>query len=239
MCDVYRFQCNKAEDHDFVSRLTKIATKQRHYFYEIYPWNARCKENWQMFIAMKEDTDPRTRGGITICAWCSVRYEELERRTGERIKAAYIVEVSVRRKKEEGAVDENYKGMGITLLNKIIEYSQKHGTAMIYLVPSNESVKGLYKSSPSLQMSEVENTSYLVKSLTESVSLEQMREIITLKRENEIAEEQEIYEEGLRELPTKIREKFIEMVDAAKMNLDDKIALLGEQLIMLDEGGGV
>jgi hypothetical protein len=66
-----------------------------------------------------------------------------------------------------------------------------------------------------------------------------MREIITLKRENEIAEEQEIYEEGLRELPTKIREKFIEMVDAAKMNLDDKIALLGEQLIMLDEGGGV
>jgi hypothetical protein len=28
------------------------------------------------------------------------------------------------------------------------------------------------------------------------------------------------------------------MVDAAKMNLDDKIALLEEQLIMLDEGGG-
>jgi hypothetical protein len=87
-------------------------------------------------------------------------------------------------------------------------------------------------------MSEVENTSYLVKRLTDSISLEQMREIITLKRENEIAEEQEIYEEGLRELPTKIREKFIEMVDAAKMNLDDKIALLEEQLIMLDEGGG-
>ena len=234
-CSVYHFQCNRAEDNEYVSRITKIATKQRHYFYEIYPWKTRCKENWHMFIAMKEDTDPRTRGGITICAWCSVRYEELETRTGERIKAAYIVEVSVRRKREEGAVDENYKGMGIMLLNRIIEHSRAKGITMVYLVPSNEVVKGLYKSSPSLQMSEVENTSYLVKSISNELSIPQMREIITMKREKEREQEEQIYKEGIEELPIRIREKFIKMVDTKKMELDDKIALLGEIQIMLEE----
>lgn len=246
MCDVYHFQCNRAEDSDYVSRLTKIAMKQRHYFYEIFPWKAKCKENWHMFIAMNSgaETSPRSRrrGGITICAWCSVRFEELETRTGERIKAAYIVEVSVRRKREEGAVDENYKGMGIMLLNKIIEYSRTKGILMIYLVPSNESVKGLYKSTPSLQMSEVENTSYLVKSLStntdadaDAVSLPLMREIITLKREKEREQEEQIYKTGLGELPTRIRDKFIEMIDTETMELDDKIAILGEVQIMVEE----
>lgn len=245
-CDVYHFQCNRAEDHDFVSRLTKIATKQQHYFYEVFPWKARCKENWHMFIAMNSGTEllsprSRRRGGITICAWCSVKYEELETRTGERIKAAYIVEVSVRRKREHGAVDNNYKGMGIMLLNKIMEYSRTKGISMIYLVPSNEAVKGLYQSSPSLQMSEVENTSYLVKSLStdrdaDAVSLPLMREIITLKREKEREQEEQIYKERLEELPPRIRAKFIEMLDTeTMMDLDDKIALLWEVQIMVDE----
>lgn len=243
-CDVYHFQCNRAEDNDFVSRLTKIATKQRHYFYEIFPWKAKCKENWHMFIAMNSGAElsPRTRrrGGIVICAWCSVRYEELETRTGERIKAAYIVEVSVRRKREHGAVDDNYKGMGIMLLNKIMDYSRTKGISMMYLVPSNESVKGLYKSSPSLQMSEVENTSYLVKSLSrdtdaDAVSLPLMREIITLKREKEREQEEQLYKAGLEELPTRIRDKFIEMIDTETMELDDKIAILGEVQIMIEE----
>jgi hypothetical protein len=195
-----------------------------------------------MFVAMSSGTElsprSRRRGGITICAWCSVRYEELESRTGERIKAAYIVEVSVRRKREHGAVDDNYKGMGIMLLNKIMDYSRTKGISMIYLVPSNESVKRLYTSSPSLQMSEVENTSYLVKSLTtesDAVSLPLMREIIKLKREKEREQEEQIYKDILDELPIRIRNKFIEMIDTDKMELDDKMALLAEVKIMVDE----
>lgn len=236
-CEVYHFECDKAEDNELVRRITKVAVKQRRYFYEIYPWKTRCKERWHMYIAMRKDD--RT-GEIVICAWCSVRNEELEKEDGERKKAGYIVEVSVRRKKEDGGVDEKYKGMGIELLRKIFEYSKERGVRMMYLVPSNEVVKGLYMSS--LGMSEVEGTSYLVKSTSSSSSssedaesIETMREIIRVKRRKEIEKEEELYEEGLRELSERIRARFIEKVDERNMSLDDKTALLGEIAMMVDD----
>ena len=62
-----------------------------------------------------------------------------------------------------------------------------------------------------------------------------MREIITLKREKECEQEEQIYKAGLDELPIRIRDKFIEMIDTDKMELDDKMALLSEVQIMVDE----
>jgi hypothetical protein len=62
-----------------------------------------------------------------------------------------------------------------------------------------------------------------------------MREIITLKREKECEQEEQIYKAGLDELPIRIRDKLIEMIDTDKMELDDKMALLSEVQIMVDE----
>jgi len=62
-----------------------------------------------------------------------------------------------------------------------------------------------------------------------------MREIITLKREKECEQEEQIYKAGLDELPIRISDKFIEMIDTDKMELDDKMALLAEVQIMVDE----
>lgn len=143
------------------------------------------------------------------------------------------MEVSVRRKKETGKVDEDYKGMGISLLREIIEYTRSHGVSMIYLVPSNEAVKEVYISR--LGMSEVPETSYLVKSISEDVSIQRMNDIITQKRNKEIEQESEMYEEGLRDLNENIRERFVKKVESLKMSLDDKIAVLGEIVTMIDD----
>lgn len=181
-----------------------------------------------MFIALRVDEITQK---IIICAWCSVRYEELprpERDSG--IKTAYIVEVSVRRKKKTGEVDEDYKGMGIKILKEIMERSE---VSMVYLVPSNEAVKNLYMSR--LGMSEVPNTSYLVKSMSPDVTIQVMNEIITLKRQREIEQETQIYNQGLQELDETIRQVFIQKVDALQMELDDKIAVLGEIAMMMEE----
>ena len=230
-CGVYHFDCNVPVQHELITRFTNIATKQRHFFYEIFPWKAKCKQNWHMFIALRQD--PRTQN-IVICAWCSVRYQELPNPAdGMMHKTAYIVEVSVRRKKAEGTVDDNYRGMGIELLKKIIEYSRTQGVSMLYLVPSNEYVKRLYMSE--LGMSEVPDTSYLVKGLTDAVTVPMMNGIIGLKRLTEIAEETRLFAEELRRLPADIRKLFIEKTDAMELSLDDKIAILGEIAIMLEE----
>jgi hypothetical protein len=146
-------------------------------------------------------------------------------------KTAYIVEISVRRKKAEGMVDENYRGMGIELLKNIIEYSRTQHVSMLYLVPSNEHVKQLYMSS--LNMSEVHATSYLVKSLSDAVTVPIMIDIIGLKRSNEIAEEARLFEEELLILPDNIQALFTKKTES--MQLDDKIAILGEIAIMIDE----
>lgn len=225
-CGVYHFDCEKMQDEEYIRRLAKIATNQRKYFYEIFPWKMRCKERWKMFIALRMNETTRN---VIICGWCSVRYEELSR----DVKAAYIVEVSVRRKKETGKVDEDYKGMGISLLREIIEYTRSHGVSMIYLVPSNEAVKEVYISR--LGMSEVPETSYLVKSISEEVSIQRMNDIITHKRNKEIEQESEMYEEGLRDLNENIRERFVKKVESLKMSLDDKIAVLGEIVTMIDD----
>lgn len=230
---MYHFDCNVPVQHELITRFTNIATKQRHFFYEIFPWKAKCKQNWHMFIALRQD--PRTQN-IVICAWCSVRYQELPNPAdGAMHKTAYIVEVSVRRKKAEGTVDENYRGMGIELLKKIIEYSRTQGVSMLYLVPSNEYVKRLYMSGDGLNMSEVPDTSYLVKGLTDAVTVPMMNGIIGLKRLTEIAEETRLFAEELRRLPADIRKLFIEKTDAMELSLDDKIAILGEIAIMLEE----
>ena len=232
-CGVYHFDCNVPVQHELITRFTNIATKQRHFFYEIFPWKAKCKQNWHMFISLRQD--PRTQN-IVICAWCSVRYQELPNPAdGAMHKTAYIVEVSVRRKKAEGTVDENYRGMGIELLKKIIEYSRTQGVSMLYLVPSNEYVKRLYMSGDGLNMSEVPDTSYLVKGLTDAVTVPMMNGIIGLKRLTEIAEETRLFAEELRRLPADIRKLFIEKTDAMELSLDDKIAILGEIAIMLEE----
>jgi hypothetical protein len=102
---------------------------------------------------------------------------------------------------------------------------------MLYLVPSNDAVKGLYMAS--LNMSEVPGTSYLVKSLSDAVPVPTMIEIIGLKRTNEIAEETMLYKESLSALPVHIRAIFTKKTES--MGLDDKIAVLGEIAIMLDE----
>lgn len=182
-----------------------------------------------MFIALRQD--PRTQD-LVICAWCSVRFQNLPSADGSMHQTAYIVEVSVRRKKTEGAVDESYRGMGIKLLQKIIEHSQTQGVVMLYLVPSNEAVKGLYMSS--LKMSEVPGTSYLVKSLTDATTVSRMVDIIQTKRAAEVGEETRLFEASLRALPDNIRKLFIEKTDS--MQLDDKIAILGEIELMLEEG---
>ena len=232
-CDVYHFDCNVPVHNELITRFTNIATKQRHFFYEIFPWKTKCKKNWQMFIALR--TDPRTQN-IVICAWCSVRYQDFPNPAdGVMHKTAYIVEVSVRRKKAEGTVDENYRGMGIELLKKIIEYSRTQGVSMLYLVPSNEHVKRLYMSGDGLNMSEVPGTSYLVKSLSDAVTVPMMNGIIGLKRLTEIAEETRLFAEELSRLPDDIRKLFIEKTDAMELNLDDKIAILGEIAIMIEE----
>lgn len=233
-CDVYELDCEKEEEE--VRRIRKVAEKQRGYFYEIYPWKSRCKEGWKMYIAMRRD---ERSGELVICAWCSVRTEELEKGDGERINAGYIVEVSVRRKKKDGGVDEKYKGMGIELLKKIMERSKERGIRMMYLVPSNAIVKGVYMSS--LGMSEVEGTSYLVKSVSSSSSsedaesIETMREIIRQKRRKEIEQEEEQYEEGLRELSERVRARLKEKVEEREMSLDDRTALLVEIAMMEDD----
>ena len=231
-CGVYHFDCNVPVQNELITRFTKIATKQRGFFYEIFPWKAKCKNNWQMFIALRQDH--RTQN-IVICAWCSVRFQDLlNPADGVMHKTAYIVEVSVRRKKSEGTVDENYRGMGIELLKKIIEYSRdSQNVSMLYLVPSNEYVKQLYMMGDGLNMSEVPGTSYLVKSLSGAVSVQTMNEIIGHKRSTEIAEEIELFEEELHKLPEDIRERFTKKTES--MQLDDKIAVLGEIAIMMDE----
>ena len=232
-CGVYHFDCNVPVHHELITRFTNIATKQRHFFYEIFPWKTKCKKNWQMFIALR--TDPRTQN-IVICAWCSVRYQDFPNPAdGVMHKTAYIVEVSVRRKKAEGTVDENYRGMGIELLKKIIEYSRTQGVSMLYLVPSNEHVKRLYMSGDGLNMSEVPGTSYLVKSLSDAVTVPMMNGIIGLKRLTEIAEETRIFAEELSRLPDDIRTRFTQKTDAMRLNLDDKIAILGDIAIMIEE----
>jgi len=227
-CGVYHFDCNVPAQNELITRFTKIATKQRGFFYEIFPWKSKCKDNWHMFIALRQDV--RTQN-LVICAWCSVRYQDLPSADGVMHKTAYIVEVSVRRKKLEGMVDENYRGMGIKLLNEIIEYSKARHVSMLYLVPSNDAVKGLYMAS--LNMSEVPGTSYLVKSLSDAVPVPTMIEVIGLKRTNEIAEETMLYKESLSALPVHIREFFTKNTES--MELDDKIAVLGEIAIMLDK----
>lgn len=227
-CGIYCFDCERMEENEYVTRIAKIAKSQKDYFYEIFPWKMKCKERWKMFIALRVD---ETTQKIIICAWCSVRYEELprpERDSG--IKTAYIVEVSVRRKKKTGEVDEDYKGMGIKILKEIMERSE---VSMVYLVPSNEAVKNLYMSR--LGMSEVPNTSYLVKSMSPDVTIPVMNEIITLKRQREIEQETQIYNQGLQELDETIRQVFIQKVDALQMELDDKIAVLGEIAMMMEE----
>ena len=228
-CGVYHFDCNNQMHKGLIERFTKIATKQRHFFYEIFPWKSKCKDNWHMFIAVRQDSQTQD---LVICAWCSVRFQDLPATDGTMHKTAYIVEVSVRRKKTEGAVDESYRGMGIKLLQKIIEYSNRHGVSMLYLVPSNETVKGLYMSS--LQMSEVPETSYLVKGLSDSITVPMMIDVIGLKRANEIAEETIIFKDSLRALPESIRRHFIKNTEA--MQLDDKVAILGEIELMMEDG---
>ncbi len=229
-CGVYHFDCNVPEQNELITRFTKIATKQRGFFYEIFPWKSKCKDNWHMFVALRPD--PRTQD-LIVCAWCSVRYADLPNPVdGVMHKTAYIVEVSVRRKKKEGMVDENYRGMGIKLLNEIIEYSRAQHVSMLYLVPSNETVKGLYMHS--LVMSEVPGTSYLVKSLSDAVTVPMMNDIIGLKRSTEIAEETRFFKESLSALPANVRKLFIKKTDA--MELDDKVAILGEIELMMEEG---
>ena len=120
----------------------------------------------------------------------------------------------------------------VKLLNEIIEYSRAHRVSMLYLVPSNDPVKGLYMHS--LAMSEVPETSYLVKSLSDAVTVPTMIEIIRLKRSNEIAEETMIFKESLRALPDNIRARFIEKTES--MQLDDKVAILGEIELLMEEG---
>ena len=228
-CGVYHFDCNIPLQNELITRFTKIATKQRGFFYEIFPWKSKCKDNWHMFIAFRQD--PRTQN-LVICAWCSVRFQDLPTTGGVMHKTAYIVEVSVRRKKLEGMVDEHYRGMGIKLLNEIIEYSTAQRVSMLYLVPSNETVKGLYMHS--LAMSEVPGTSYLVKSLSDAVTVPSMIEIIGLKRSNEIAEETIIFKESLSALPVDIRERFTKKTET--MQLDDKVVILGEIELMMEGG---
>ena len=228
-CGVYHFDCNDPAQNELITRFTKLATKQRHFFYEIFPWKSKCKDNWHMFIAVRQD--PRTQD-LVICAWCSVRFQDLPTADGVMHKTAYIVEVSVRRKKAEGMVDENYRGMGIQLLNEIIEYSRAHQVSMMYLVPSNETVKGLYMSN--MKMSEVPGASYLVKSLSDAVTVPIMFDIIGLKRANEIAEETALFKDSLSTLPADVRKSFTEKTKS--MQLDDKIAIMGEIELMIDEG---
>lgn len=229
-CGVYHFDCNSPVENKLITRFTKIATNQRGFFYEIFPWKTKCKDNWHIFIAMRQD--PRTQN-LVICAWCSVRYQDLPTSDGVMHNTAYIVEVTVRRKKHEGVVDESYRGMGIKLLNKIIEYSQTQQVSILYLVPSNEQVKQLYMSS--LNMSEVPETSYLVKSLSDAVTVPIMNDVIGLKRATEIAEESRLFEEELEKLPDNIRPIFIKKAESMNLGLDDKIAILGEIAIMMDE----
>lgn len=180
-----------------------------------------------MFIALRQD--PRTQD-LVICSWCSVRFQDLPTTEGVMHKTAYIVEVSVRRKKRVGEVDESYRGMGIKLLNEIIEHSRAHDVAMLYLVPSNEAVKGLYMSS--LRMSHVPGTSYLVKSLSDAVPVPTVIDIVQTKRSNEIAEETRLFDESLRTLPDGIRALFAQKTES--MQLDDKVAILGEIELMQD-----
>lgn len=230
-CGVYQFVCNDPKHRGVIERFAKIATKQRHFFYEIFPWKSKCKDQWHMFIAIRED--PFTQD-LVICAWCSVRFQDLPATDGTMYKTAYIVEVSVRRKKTEGAVDDDYRGMGIKLLQKIIEESIRQDTSMLYLVPSNDAVKGLYTST--LGMSDVPGTSYLVKSLLDAVTPETMRDVIGLKRSNEIADETKHFNESLRALSPEVRAVFIEKTESQSMQLDDKVAILGEIELMAEEG---
>ena len=228
-CGVYHFNCSDLVQKGVIERFTKIATKQRHFFYEIFPWKSKCKDNWHMFIAIRQD--PLTQD-LVICAWCSVRLQDLPATDGTMYKTAYIVEVSVRRKKSEGAVDENYRGMGIKLLQKIIEESIKQSVSMLYLVPSNDAVKGVYTAS--LNMHDVPGTSYLVKSLSDAVNHETMLDVIGLKRSNEIAEETRLFKDALSALSPDVRTLFIEKTES--MQLDDKVAILGEIELMNEEG---
>ena len=230
-CGVYHFDCNHPVQKGMIVRFAKIATKQRHFFYEIFPWKSKCKDNWHMFIAIRQD--PRTQD-LIVCAWCSFRFQDLPATDGTVHKTAYIVEVSVRRKKTEGAVDERYRGMGIKLLQKIIEECVKQDAAMLFLVPSNDAVKGLYVSS--LRMHDVPGTSYLVKSLSDAVGRETMLDVIGLKRSTEIAEETRVFKESLRALSPDVRKRFIAKTESKSLQLDDKVAILGEIELMAEEG---
>ncbi len=84
-CGVYHFDCNNEMQKELIERFTKIATKQRHFFYEIFPWKSKCKENWHMFVAIRQDS--RTQD-LVICAWCSVRFQDLPATDGTMHKTA-------------------------------------------------------------------------------------------------------------------------------------------------------
>ena len=86
----------------------------------------------------------------------------------------------------------------------------------------------------SLQMSEVPETSYWVKGLSDSITVPMMIDVIGLKRANEIAEETIIFKDSLRALPESIRRHFIKNTEA--MQLDDKVAILGEIELMMEDG---
>lgn len=230
-CGVYHFDCNHPAQKELIERFTKIATKQQHFFYEIFPWKSKCKDNWHMFIAIRHD--PRTQD-LIVCAWCSVRFQDLPATDGTVHKTAYIVEVSVRRKKTDAAVDESYRGMGIKLLQKIIGECVKQRVSILYLVPSNDAVRGLYVSS--LDMHAVPGTSYLVKSLSDAVSRETMLDVIGLKRSNEVAEETRVFNESLSALSPEVRKRFIKKTESKSLQLDDKVAILDEIELMAEEG---
>ena len=83
-------------------------------------------------------------------------------------------------------------------------------------------------------MSEVPETSYLVKSLSDAITVPMMIDVIGLKRANEIADDKRIFKESLSGLPERIRRHFIKKTEA--MQLDDKVAILGEIELMMEEG---
>ena len=62
-----------------------------------------------------------------------------------------------------------------------------------------------------------------------------MTGIIGLKRSTEIAEETRLFKESLSALPANVRKLFIKKTDAMELMLDDKIAILGEIELMMEE----
>jgi len=225
-CAVYHLRCNQPKDYEKITHLSSIAKRQKVYFTQIYPWENKCRENMDAFVAIRPSpTNPR------ICAWATIRHET----TANGSKAIYLIEVAARRK-ADGSPDDEYRGMGIELMKHIFDYANAGGIQMVYLVPLNAVVRTLY--AKSLNMTDVPNTSYMT-SVFGAYPLHAAISELQHKKSVETKREQKEVAALLEEMPANIRRLIQTSGAMDRLSLDDLTSLVGEMAMLMEQDGKV